>query len=205
MTSAARHEPQDQGRESPCPELFEAWLGDSLYDVQVRADEGLVSADPTVDAGRHFRDVLGLFASGVTVVTAVHDGEPVGLTCQSFSSVSLDPPLVLFVPSRTSRAWPLIRASGAFCVNLLGADQTGVANTMASRGADKFAGAGWRPSPVTGSPVLAGTLGHVDCVIHQVHEAGDHDVVIGRVVDLAAGPAASDPLLFYRGRYRTTS
>lgn len=204
MTSAVGREPQDQGQEPPCPELFEAWLGDSLYDVQLRAGQDLRGPDRSHDAVRRFRDVLGRFASGVTVVTAVQDGEPVGLTCQSFSSVSLDPPLVLFVPSRTSRAWPLIRAAGAFCVNFLGADQTGVANTMASRGADKFAETGWTPSRETGSPVLVGTLGHVDCVVHQVVEAGDHDVVIGRVVDLEAGPVVSDPLLFYRGRYRTT-
>ena len=77
--------------------------------------------------------MLGRFASGVTVVTAMSGGEPVGLTCQSFSSVSLDPPLVLFVPAKTSRAWPLIQRSGKFCVNFLAADQAELSNTMASR------------------------------------------------------------------------
>lgn len=183
MTSA------DEGADRsglPCPELLEAWLADGRED-----DE------------RRFRDVLGRFASGVTVVTAVLEGRPVGLTCQSFASVSLDPPLVLFAPARTSRAWPLIREAAAFCVNLLAADQVAISNAMASRGADKFADLSWTPSRVTGSPVLPGTLGHVDCTLHAVHEAGDHDVVIGRVESLTAnGPA--DPLLFYRGRYRTT-
>lgn len=189
-------------RGQPCPELFEAWLGDAGRDLVF---DDATAGQPVghVEGSRAFRDVLGRFASGVTVVTAIHDGVPVGLTCQSFSSVSLDPPLVLFVPSRTSRAWPLIREAGSFCVNLLASDQAWVSNTMASKGADKFAEVEWRPSSRTGSPVLAGTLGHVDCTIEDVHEAGDHDVVIGRVLTLA-GEAPGDPLVFYRGRYRTT-
>ncbi len=189
MSTAAQQGPDVAGdRSQPCPELFEAWLGEGGS-----AEESLA-----------FRDVLGRFASGVTVVTALHDGVPVGLTCQSFASVSLDPPLVLFVPSRTSRSWPRIEATGRFCVNLLAADQAWVANVMASRGADKFAEVEWRPSSRTGSPVLEGTLGHVDCEVEAVHPAGDHDVVVGRVLTLA-GEAPGDPLLFYRGRYRTTS
>ncbi len=207
MTSAARHEPEPGPAVGPvpCPELLEAWLGgsvhaDALRGVDAAADPALKPADAA-----HFRDVLGRFASGITVVTAIRDGEPVGLTCQSFSSVSLEPPLVLFAVAGTSRSWPAIRAAGRFCVNLLAADQAWVSNAMASRGADKFADVDWTPSQVTGSPRLAGTLGHVDCTVHAVHPAGDHDVVIGRVVDLAAGQAGeADPLLFYRGRYRTT-
>ena len=90
--------------------------------------------------------MLGRFASGVTVVTAISGDEPVGMTCQSFSSVSLDPPLVLFVPASTSRAWPLMQRAGKFCVNFLADDQADLSNTMASRGTDKFAGvAGSRP------------------------------------------------------------
>lgn len=212
MSSAAVPEPDrisggrprpsyDLDRGQPCPELFEAWLGDAGRDVL--ADEAPGPTVGPLDATRAFRDVLGRFASGVTVITAVHDGAPVGLTCQSFSSVSLDPPLVLFVPSRTSRAWPLIRETGYFCVNLLASDQAWVSNIMASKGADKFAEVEWRPSSRTGSPVLAGTLGHIDCALEAVHEAGDHDVVVGRVLTLA-GDAPGDPLLFYRGRYRTT-
>ena len=125
------------------------------------------------------------------------------MTCQSFSSVSLDPPLVLFVPARTSRAWPLMQRAGRFCVNFLGSAQAELSNTMASRGVDKFAGVPWEPSPVTGSPLLEGSLGYVDCAIHAVHEAGDHYVVIGRVLDLAAA-TDEEPLLFFRGQYRST-
>ena len=191
----------------PSPELINSWLGDQDVDVECRPGEGVaVHDDPeTVAAARRFRDVLGRFGSGVTVVTGISSDEPVGLTCQSFSSVSLDPPLVLFIPAKTSRAWPLIQRSGKFCVNFLAADQAELSNTMASRGIDKFAEVKWTPSPGTGSPMLEGSLAHIDCTIHTVHEAGDHYVVIGRVVDLLTpdGPT-SEPLLFYRGEYRTT-
>jgi 3-hydroxy-9,10-secoandrosta-1,3,5(10)-triene-9,17-dione monooxygenase reductase component len=125
------------------------------------------------------------------------------MTCQSFSSVSLDPPLVLFIPAKTSRAWPLIQRAGRFCVNFLSHDQAELSNTMASRGVDKFSGIPWKPSGATGSPLFDETLGYVDCSIHAVHEAGDHFVVIGRVLDLAASDSAG-PLLFYEGQYRTT-
>ncbi|MFC7494945.1 MULTISPECIES: flavin reductase family protein [unclassified Nocardioides] len=196
----------------PSPELIISWLGDQELDFEFRPGEDVaVHDDPeAVYAARRFRDVLGRFASGVTVVTGISNDEPVGLTCQSFSSVSLDPPLVLFIPAKTSRAWPLIQRSGKFCVNLLGADQADISNTMASRGTDKFADVKWTPSPETGSPLLEGAIAHVDCAIHAVHEAGDHYVVIGRVVDLITddgvegGDADLEPLLFYRGQYRTT-
>lgn len=192
----------------PSPELINSWLGDQDIDFEFRPGEDIaVHDDPeTVAAARRFRDVLGRFASGVTVVTGVSHDEPVGLTCQSFSSVSLDPPLVLFIPAKTSRAWPLIQRSGKFCVNFLAHDQAELSNTMASRGIDKFAEVKWTPSPATGSPLLEGALAHVDCTIHTVHEAGDHYVVIGRVVDLVTDEnagASTDPLLFYRGEYRT--
>ena len=197
----------------PSPELINSWLGDQDIDFEFRPGEDVaVHDDPeTVAAARRFRDVLGRCASGVTVVTGISNDEPVGMTCQSFSSVSLDPPLVVFIPAKTSRAWPLIQRSGKFCVNFLAADQAELSNTMASRGADKFAEVKWTPSPATGSPMLEGALAQVDCTIHTVHEAGDHYVVIGRVVDLVtdetAGTTAdttADPLMFYRGEYRTT-
>jgi 3-hydroxy-9,10-secoandrosta-1,3,5(10)-triene-9,17-dione monooxygenase reductase component len=159
--------------------------------------------EDTVTRDLLFRDVLGRFATGVTVVTGLLDGRPLGLTCQSFTSVSLDPPLVLFCPARTSRAWPLIQRSGHFCVNILAADQEGISRTMASRGADKFADVVWAPSEATGSPVLAGTIGFVDATIVSVHEAGDHFVVVGRVLDLVAADDAR-PLLYFRGDYGTT-
>jgi len=190
----------------PSHDLIESWLGDSMYDFQFRPGEDIVvdADDPeAVAAARQFRDVLGRFASGVTVVTSTSGGEPVGLTCQSFSSVSLNPPLVLFIPSKTSRAWPLIQRSGKFCVNFLADGQADLSNVMASRGVDKFADIAWSPTPETGSPLLEGTLGYVDCQIHTVHEAGDHYIVIGRVLDLDVGDG-HDPLLFFQGKYATT-
>ncbi|WP_460716214.1 flavin reductase family protein [Nocardioides dilutus] len=192
----------------PSHDLIESWLGDSMYDFQLRPGEDVVvdADDPeAVAAARRFRDVLGRFASGVTVVTAMSGGAPVGLTCQSFSSVSLNPPLVVFIPAKTSRAWPMIQRSGRFCVNFLADGQAELSNQMASRGVDKFAGVSWTPSEQTGSPILAGTLGYVDCRIHSVHEAGDHYVVIGRVLDLDVPEAGTDkPLLFFQGKYSTT-
>jgi 3-hydroxy-9,10-secoandrosta-1,3,5(10)-triene-9,17-dione monooxygenase reductase component len=194
----------------PSHDLIESWLGDAMYDVQLRPGEEAAadSDDPeAVAAARRFRDVLGRFASGVTVVTSISGGAPVGLTCQSFSSVSLNPPLVLFIPAKTSRAWPAIQRSGQFCVNFLAADQSELSNQMASKVPDKFAGVSWSPAPGTGSPLIHDTLAYVDCRIHQVIDAGDHHIVVGRVLDL--GLPADDsgidwPLLFYRGQYATT-
>ncbi|MGH3361826.1 MAG: flavin reductase family protein [Nocardioides sp.] len=186
----------------PSRELIESFLGD--FDFELRPGETIhVDTEEQARAARTFREVLGRFASGITVVTATATGEPVGMTCQSFMSVSLDPPLVLFSPAKTSRAWPRIQRAGKFCVNFLGADQEALSNTMASRGTDKFADIVWAPSAATGSPLIDGILGYVDCTIHAVHEAGDHYVVLGRVQDLQVG-VDGEPLLFYRGEYRTT-
>lgn len=191
-----------EGREPwPSPALIESWLGDSVDDLHLAP-----GTDPgTTPAARRFRDVLSRFGSGVAVVTTMSDDEPVGMTCQSFSSVSLDPPLVLFVPAKTSRAWPRIQRAGRFCVNVLGADQAALSDQMARRGVDKFAGVDWLPSRHTGSPVLRGCLAHIDCTVHAVHEAGDHHVVIGRALDLQVEDEGADPLLFFRGRYRTVA
>jgi 3-hydroxy-9,10-secoandrosta-1,3,5(10)-triene-9,17-dione monooxygenase reductase component len=153
---------------------------------------------PGFDAAT-FRTVLGHFCSGITIVTAVDEGEPVGLTCQSFTSVSLDPPLVLFVPGKGSLSWPRIRSAGHFCANVLNDEQEELGRRFAVKGLDKFAGVGWRPGP-TGSPILDGCLAFVECRVEAVHDAGDHEIVVGRVVDLGAAPSGS-PLLFYRGGY----
>jgi 3-hydroxy-9,10-secoandrosta-1,3,5(10)-triene-9,17-dione monooxygenase reductase component len=198
----------DDARETwPSPTLIDSWLGDEEIDFEFRPGEDVaVHDDPEAKAAaRRFRDVLGCFATGITVVTTISNGEPVGMTCQSFSSVSLDPPLVMFVPAKTSRAWPVIQRTGRFCVNVLAADQEPVSAQMATKGADKFGGLPWHPAEVTGSPVIEGTLAHLDCTIHAVHEAGDHFVVIGRVEHLASTDGeVTEPLLFFRGRYRTT-
>jgi len=155
-----------------------------------------VAHTETVVDTLRFRRVLGHFCTGVTVVTGAG---PVGFACQAFAALSLDPPLVLFCPSRTSSTWDSIARSGAFCVNVLAEDQRDVSRTFGSSGADKFTGIGWSPAP-SGSPVLDGALTWADCEIETTHPAGDHDLVIGRLTQL--GPVRdAPPLLFYKGRY----
>ena len=161
-----------------------------------------MSEETGIDPG-DFRRVLGTFATGVTVVTSAADGAPAGMTIQSFTSVSLDPPLVGFLPGRDSTSWHAMRETGAFCVNILGSDQEDLCMTMASRAEDKFDGVDWTAGP-TGSPVFPGSLAWIDCTIEAVHEAGDHDFVVGRVVQLEAEGEA-DPLLFYKGGFGTFS
>ncbi|MEU2080467.1 flavin reductase family protein [Streptomyces albus] len=158
-----------------------------------------------VDAG-HFRRVLGDFASGVTVVTApAAEGEPgpAGFACQSFASLSLDPPLVSFMVGRTSTSWPRIARAGVFCVNVLSAEQAGLCRAFAVSGADKFAGVPYRPAPVTGSPLLDGVTAWIDCEVHAVHTGGDHLIVVGRVQALDSVEGAPGPLVFHRGRLGT--
>jgi flavin reductase (DIM6/NTAB) family NADH-FMN oxidoreductase RutF len=157
-------------------------------------------ADETIDPG-HFRRVLGHFPTGVTAVTALHDGVPVGMTIGSFTSVSLDPPLVAFLPGRNSSTWSRIRRSGSFCVNILTADHLEVCGALAAPADDRFECVGWSPS-ANGSPIIDGVLAWIDCEIAAVHEAGDHDIVVGRVLALEADTEApQSPLLFYRGGY----
>ena len=150
-----------------------------------------------------FRQVLGHFCTGVTIITTVDESGPAGFACQSFAALSLDPPLVLFCVSRSSATWPRIERAGFFCANVLTAGQQELARVFGAKGADKFAGVPWSPSP-SGAPVLAGVLTWVGCTVEAVHEAGDHHVVLGRVTELGdCGP--QQPLLFYRGRYGVTA
>lgn len=157
---------------------------------------GLVSSDPLV-----FRRVLGHFATGVTVVTGVEDGEPLGFTCQAFISLSLEPALVAIAPSLASTSWPRIRRADRFCVNVLAAGETEMARRFAVSGGPKFDGLEWSWSS-TGCPVLGGVLAFVDCNLEITYLAGDHEIAIGRVVDLGVGETAVEgPLLFYRGEF----
>ncbi|WP_055490648.1 flavin reductase family protein [Streptomyces sp. TP-A0356] len=157
-----------------------------------------------VDPGE-FRRVLGHFATGVTVITApTADGEagPAGFACQSFSSLSLDPPLVAFMVGRASTTWPRIARAGVFCVNVLAAHQGALCRGFAVSGGDKFAGVDHEPAPFSGAPRLAGATAWIDCAIHAVHTGGDHLIVVGRVEALGSGDGDGTPLLFHQGRFR---
>jgi len=150
---------------------------------------------------RNFRQVLGQFCTGITVITTTVDGAPIGFACQSFAALSLEPPLVLFCPTKVSRSWQAIEATGTFCVNVLAERQRDTCIRFGSREPDKFAGVDWHPSPL-GSPILDGSLAHIDCTVHTVHDGGDHFVVIGRVRSLSESTTVvPPPLLFYRGEY----
>jgi 3-hydroxy-9,10-secoandrosta-1,3,5(10)-triene-9,17-dione monooxygenase reductase component len=148
---------------------------------------------------RQFRNVLGQFCTGVTIITTVDDGAPVGFACQSFAALSLEPPLVLFCPTKASRSWAAIERSGRFCVNVLAEEQQSTCARFGSREPDKFAGIDWTPSPL-GSPILDGSLAHMDCTVETVHDGGDHFVVFGRVHSMSE-IKTERPLLFYRGQY----
>lgn len=146
-----------------------------------------------------FRRVLGCFATGVTIVTSIQeDGTPCGLTANSFTSVSLDPPLVLVCLDARSNSLGAIRGSGAFAVNILGESQRELSGRFASKLPDKFGGSRWSRA-VTGAPTLEGALAWLDCRVERTFTAGDHEIVIGRVV--ALGDNAGSPLGYFRGGY----
>lgn len=149
------------------------------------------------------RHALGHFATGVTIVTGTDpQGEPVGFACQSFASVSLDPPLVLFCADHRGRSWPRMRDQGHFTVNVLGHGQRELVERFGSSDGARFEGLDWEPS-AQGGPSLPGVLVRLHCAVEQVHVAGDHDVVIGRVLDIE-DTEPGRPMLFYRGRLTVT-
>ena len=147
-----------------------------------------------------FREALGHYASGITVVTTHIDGEPIGFTCQSFHSVSMSPPLVSFSVMSNSASYPKIRQAGRFAVNILSDGQVEVSNQFARRGTDKWLGIDWQESPL-GNPLIAGSLHWIDCEIHAEYAAGDHVIVIGEVKALDLQDAtATQPLLYFKGQ-----
>ncbi|KNX78212.1 flavin reductase [Pseudomonas sp. 250J] len=148
-----------------------------------------------------FREALGHYASGITVITSHCDGEPLGFTCQSFYSVSMNPPLVSFSVMSNSASYPGIRKAGRFAVNILSGEQVGISNQFARRGTDKWQGVDWQASPL-GNPIIAGSLHWLDCEIHAEYAAGDHLIVIGEVKALnLQEAAAAQPLLYFKGQY----
>ncbi|WP_257556001.1 flavin reductase family protein [Sphingobium sp. CFD-2] len=152
-----------------------------------------------IDAS-HFRKILGHYPTGVCAITAMQsNGMPAAMIVGSFTSVSLDPPLVAFFPDKGSSSWPKIKAVGRFCVNVLGDAQEGLCRILASKDPNKFDGVPHHLSAL-GSPIVDGALVWIDCSIHAVHDAGDHHIVLGDVHALGVHHPGT-PLLFHRGSY----
>jgi flavin reductase (DIM6/NTAB) family NADH-FMN oxidoreductase RutF len=157
---------------------------------------------PSMDP-REFRTAIGAFATGVAVVTTEADGELHGMTINSLTSVSLQPTLLLVCLTRPSRTATAVDARGAFVVNLLGANQGHVSNIFARRAEDHFADRSLYTVGDDGMPRIVGAMAHLTCEVEQQHDAGDHSIVVGRVI--AGEGVARDPLIFYRGAYDTLS
>jgi flavin reductase (DIM6/NTAB) family NADH-FMN oxidoreductase RutF/DNA-binding IclR family transcriptional regulator len=147
-----------------------------------------------------FRQVLGRYPTGVALISSMEeDGTPIGMVVGTFTSVSLDPPLVAFLPARTSTSWPRIQATGRFAVNILGASQEDVCRAFSSKTGGKYDSVSWHPSE-SGTPFLEKAVARLDCTIQNVMDAGDHEIVLGRVntMDVAS---LDLPLLFLQGGY----
>jgi len=146
-----------------------------------------------------FRRVCGHYATGVGVITAKVDEAPIGFSVNSFTSVSLDPLLVSFYAAHTSSTWAQMKNSDSFAVNILSESQHELISTFSKKGIDRFANIDWYPAPVTGSPLLPNTAGWIDCRVTQVHDIGDHYLVVGEVLDLDSN-TNEGPLLYYKGK-----
>ncbi len=150
--------------------------------------------------GAKFRSVLGRYPTGVTLVSALDDDGPFAMVIGSFGSVSLDPPLVQFMPGKESATWKRINATGNYCVNVLGEGQLDLSNSFFNKEVDPFEAIDWTSGP-TGSPIVGGCVAWIDCSIQAIHEAGDHYIVVGSVEGMGEGSAESQPLLFLGGAY----
>lgn len=149
---------------------------------------------------RSFRDTLGCFATGVTIITSVApDGELLGVTVNSFNSVSLTPPLVLWSLDRRSYSRPAFEAAGHFAINVLRDSQKHLSNTFARALVDKWSGVQYEVWD-TGAPILSGCLANFECITRAVHDGGDHLIFVGEVKRMTRDPSGQ-PLLYYRGEY----
>jgi flavin reductase (DIM6/NTAB) family NADH-FMN oxidoreductase RutF/pimeloyl-ACP methyl ester carboxylesterase len=176
-------------------------LGGYLIDfLERRAPRGSPEYRAGSDA-RTFRDALGCFATGVTVVTAMcPDGSPIGLTANSFTSVSLDPPMLLVCIANSAGSAPYLRDADRFAVNVLQIGQQPTSNRFAGKGEDRFGVTPWEVGEY-GTPVLTGSLSSFECARDAVHDGGDHFILVGRVLKAIFEPRR-DPLLYFRGKYR---
>lgn len=148
---------------------------------------------------RAFRDVMGHYPTGVVVVTALIDDTPTGMVIGTFSSVSLEPPLVSFMPMTTSSSYAKLRNASDICISVFAQDQLQVCRTLASKDPEKFDKVDWTPSP-TGAPMVAGAVAHIHGRIEREIEAGDHYITLVAVDDIAVNRPAT-PLLFFQGGY----
>ena len=159
-------------------------------------------AQPPSFSAQEFRAALGMFATGVTIVTARGaDGITIGLTANSFNSVSLDPPLVLWSLSRAAASMAVFSAGSHYAINILAADQHALAERFASKGADRFAGLGFHEG-IGGAPVFDGAAAVFECFNRSRYEEGDHVIFVGEVERCTHRPGAQ-PLIFHGGRYFT--
>ncbi|HEX3240533.1 MAG TPA: flavin reductase family protein [Solirubrobacterales bacterium] len=164
-------------------------------------DQPEVGADVVdIDPG-HFRSVLAHLPTGVTVITARgEDGSLLGMAANSVTAVSLDPPLILFCPAKSSTTWPSIRAASGFCVNVMAGHHEEVTRRFSARGVDRFAGLEHTERPT--GPALADAVAWIECRPQDEHDAGDHTIVVARVVAIeAAGVSDAEALVFFRGSY----
>jgi flavin reductase (DIM6/NTAB) family NADH-FMN oxidoreductase RutF len=145
-----------------------------------------------------FRHVLGHLPTGVTVITAQAEDGPTGMAANSVTSVSLDPPLILLCPAKSSSTWPRIRATGRFCVNIMAGHHEETTRRFAQRGIDRFAGVQFRRRPC--GPALTDAVAWIECALRAEHDAGDHTIAVGEVTEIEAADDAV-PLVFFRGRY----
>lgn len=153
---------------------------------------------PAIESAR-YRQVLGHFPTGVTVITAAGPDGPAGMCVGSFASVSLDPPLVLFCAAKQSSTYPRIQAAGRWAANILGEDDEQLCRLFAQKDVDRFAHVAFGIG-ASGAPILDEAIAFVDCVTETEHDAGDHLIVVGRVLELGYA-SEGKPLLFYRGGY----
>ena len=178
-------------------ETFNGLLLDFL---ELRQPRGAPEYRTGSDA-RTLRDAMGCFATGVTIVTAHGpDGAPIGLTANSFTSVSLDPPLLLVCVANTSSSAAALRVADKFAVNVLQIGQQPTSNRFAGKVEERFPNTPWEVGE-SGAPILTGSLGNFECTRDAVHEAGDHFLLVGRVVKASFEPRR-DPLLYFKGKYR---
>ena len=154
---------------------------------------------------RQLRNAFGTFATGVTVVTTLgEDGQPKAMTANSFSSLSLDPPLLLWCPGKSADCYDDFRRARRFAVHVLTAGQQAASNRFATKAIDKFAGVGWSTGD-GGLPLLDDFLTRFEYETEAVHPGGDHVIMVGRVVRISVAGEAGAPLVFYGGKYRALS